>query len=203
MRNFQSNHINERTCSPVEEMELRKIRAHSKSCCVVIHAQHILIRISRIQKNPEPCQQEHGSRQFVIPIQNKIIRNHIKRPGILGNSRICRQGNVGTVSGGIIQPGGTPHVFIKVASGVVVWLDVRVPSGISSSSAAVSGEVEQCFGSFDQLLGVRRVVPENDGGSCQSSRHFPGEIRSCLDCLYWSWIVHVFGSHPTVVIIWR
>lgn len=147
----------------------------------MITPQHIFVRITGAQENAYPRQQKHRRRQFVVPTQDTQIRDHIESPGILRQTFIGSQREVGTITGGQEQPRGAPHVLVEVARGVVIWLDEKVSTAVRVSSVFVSSEGEHGLGSSAELLGVGVILAENNGGGGHRRRHLGGEFR-CGGC---------------------
>ena len=77
------------TSGPVKDFVMMKIRAHGKTSDIVVHLQHVLVRVSRIQKHSEPCQQQHVS-VFHLQTLNKKTQvkhqNKVKSHGMFGIS---------------------------------------------------------------------------------------------------------------------
>lgn len=158
----------------IENVVPPQVRAHSKASHIMIHLQHILIRIPRIQEQPRPHQHQHRRRQLVIPAQHAQIRDHIKRLRVPRHPGIRRQRQVRAVSRGVEQPRRSPHVLVVVPGRVVVGLDERVAPRVAVAPPTVPCEGENGNRPLSQFLGVGVVVAEDDGGGRHGRSHLTG-----------------------------
>lgn len=71
------------TFGPVEDLVLMKIRTHSEPGHVMVHPQHVLVRVPRVQHNPHPRQQQHGRGQLVVPAEDAHVTGHVEGLGVL------------------------------------------------------------------------------------------------------------------------